>query len=456
MLGFGWIALREVKAALRHGRLEEAQRLLGRSEVQRCGGTWPLQQELARGFIERAERHLRFDDSPAAWKDLLLAEQVGAAESTVGRLRQDLTRLGVAQARALLEAGEPARAAEVIAQLRDRAARHPELELLDEVVQGWTLALEMAGRGEFGQAVQTADRLHRLLPSASPAVQHFQNDLRQRRESFLALTVQLHEALAQARWSDVARLSDQVLVLAPRHLEARKARDRAWKALDRATEPAPVAAEDAAAQSARSFPRFLLWIDGVGGYLVCLANRVTVGQATGESQADVPLFADLSRVHASLTRDAEGYVLEAARRALVNGQPTERAMLQSGDRVTLGHSCQLRFSQAVPVSATARLDVTSGHRLPVAVEGVFLMADTLVLGPGSQVHVPMPDLQHAVVLYRNRDGLGIRHGGNLTVDGRRCGERGVLGPASTACGDDFALSVEALGPRWGGSAGSGQ
>jgi hypothetical protein len=448
------MALREVKAALKHGRLEDAQRLLGRPEVQRCGGTWPLQEELARGFIERAERHLRYDDAPAAWKDLLLAEQVGAPVSTAGRLRQDLTRLGMAQARALLEAGESARAAEVIAQLRDRAVRHQELEALEEMVQGWTLALEMAGRGEFGQAVQTADRLYRLLPSASAAIQHFQNDLRQRRESFLALIVQLHEALAQERWSDVARLSDQVLVLAPRHLEARKARDRAWKALDRATQPAPAVAAEA--QGSRSFQRFLLWIDGVGGYLVCLANRVTVGQATGESQADVPLFADLSRVHASLTRDAEGYVLEAARRVLVNGKPAERALLQTGDRVTLGSSCQFQFSQAVPVSTTARVDILSGHRLPVAVDGVFLMADTLVLGPGSQVHVAMPDLPRPVILYRHRDGLGIRHAGPLAVDGRRCGEHGLLGPASTAAGDEFALSVEALGPRWGWSASSGQ
>src|SRR5213078_2141129 len=47
--------------------------------------------------------------------------------------------------------------------------------------------------------------------------------------------------------------------------------------------------------------RFFLWVDGVGGYLVCLSPRVTFGQATAEGPIDVPLFADVSRLHAEVT-----------------------------------------------------------------------------------------------------------------------------------------------------------
>src|SRR5262245_27153102 len=74
-------------------------------------------------------------------------------------------------------------------------------------------------------------------------------------------------------------------------------------------------------------PRFLLWIDGVGGYLICLGNRIALGQATPEANVDVPLFADVSRFHATLTRDAEGYLLEAARTVRVNNQEVTRALL---------------------------------------------------------------------------------------------------------------------------------
>ena len=51
----------------------------------------------------------------------------------------------------------------------------------------------------------------------------------------------------------------------------------------------------------------------MGGYLVCLGNRVTLGQATPDARVDVPLYADVSRHHATVTRDSEGYLLEGLR-----------------------------------------------------------------------------------------------------------------------------------------------
>src|SRR5439155_12101408 len=98
--------------------------------------------------------------------------------------------------------------------------------------------------------------------------------------------------------------------------------------------------------------RFLLWVDGVGGYLVCLSSRVTFGQATAEGPVDVPLFAEVSRTHAEVTRDGEGYVIESSRGIRVNGTETKRSVLSAGDRVTLGSSCQFLFHKPVPVSSS--------------------------------------------------------------------------------------------------------
>src|SRR5512145_2091838 len=128
-----------------------------------------------------------------------------------------------------------------------------------------------------------------------------------------------------------------------------------------------------------STSRHLLWIDGVGGFLVCPAPRITLGHASARPAPDMPLLADVSRLHAALQRDAEGYALEAFRPVQVNGRDCERATLRSGDRITLGASCQLMFWQPLPVSASARLDVASGHRLTFPVSSVLLMAETLVL-----------------------------------------------------------------------------
>jgi hypothetical protein len=191
--------------------------------------------------------------------------------------------------------------------------------------------------------------------------------------------------------------------------------------------------------------RFFLWIDGVGGFLVCLGSRVTIGQATPDSYVDIPLFADVSRTHANLTRDADGYVLEATRPLSVNGHKVERTLLQNGDRMTLGSSCQLVFSQPVPVSSSARIDVVSGHRLPLTVNGVLLMADTLVLGPDSQAHVVMPELTQPIVLFRQKDSLAVRCAGDFNIDGQRCRDRASVGPAASVTGDNFAFALEPAG-----------
>jgi hypothetical protein len=258
-----------------------------------------------------------------------------------------------------------------------------------------------------------------------------------------ALLVQLHDGWAARRWPEVLRAAEQVLAIAPQHPLAQKARSRAWNALE------SPAQSPARAMEKEQSERFVLWVDGAGGYLVCLDSRVKIGQAAPDAFVDIPLLADLSRHHATLTRDSEGYLFEAARSAAVNGKPTDRALLQADDRITLGTSCQLQFRQPVPVSATARLDLVSGHRLPLSVDGVILMAETLVLGDGPQAHVIIPDMSKAVVLFRQKEGLGVRYPGEWMLDGRPVRDRGTLGRTSTVRGEDFSFAVEPIGAGTG-------
>jgi hypothetical protein len=194
--------------------------------------------------------------------------------------------------------------------------------------------------------------------------------------------------------------------------------------------------------------RFFLWVDGVGGYLVCLSPRVTFGQATADGPVDVPLFADVSRLHAEISRDGEGYVVESAKAVLVNGKEVTRSVLSPGDRVTLGATCQFLFTRPVPVSLTARLELTSGHRLPTAVEGVILMGNELMLGPGPQAHVVMSDVKEPVLIYRSKDGLGVRvPGAAFRVDDRPFTDRAPLPLPAAVVADAFSFAVEPVGPR---------
>src|SRR5262249_55673160 len=255
----------------------------------------------------------------------------------------------------------------------------------------------------------------------SGPLEQYRQTLQERQLRFAEELGRLHEAADARNWREVLELAEQVLALAPQHAEARKARARAWQAVEpikAAFRQSTGGEPDAAPPGEETPQRFFLWIDGVGGYLVCLGTTVTLGHASPDTHVDVPLAADVSRLHATVMRDAEGgYLLEASRTVQVNGQPATKVVLKPGDRITLGTSCQLLYQRPVSVSNAARLDLVSGPRVLPGVDGVLLMADNLVLGPGVQGHVPMPDLVKPIVLFRTRDGLGVRHAAGLTVDG---------------------------------------
>lgn len=194
--------------------------------------------------------------------------------------------------------------------------------------------------------------------------------------------------------------------------------------------------------------RLILWIDGIGGYLMCLNDRVSLGQATPDQYVDIPLLADISRIHCHFIRDAEGYLLEAVRPTMVNQHRADKTLLRDGDRITAGN-CQLCFRQPAPVSATARLELSSSHRLPLALDGVLLMAEACVLGPSPQAHIVVPDLEHAVVVFRRKDGLGVRSTGKLAVDGETSAGKASLTTRSTVTAGDCRFALEPVKPDFG-------
>jgi hypothetical protein len=191
----------------------------------------------------------------------------------------------------------------------------------------------------------------------------------------------------------------------------------------------------------------LLWVDSVGGYLVCLDDQVVLGRAGHDSHADVPLMGDLSRDHASIARDGDGYVLRAHHTTFVNGRKVETAPLRDSDVIRLGASVELEFRQPSPVSTTARLAVVSRHRLPLAVDGVLLMAQTCIIGGPTPAHVPAPGLGEPVVLYRQGNALWCKAPGTFEVDGRAGAARAPLTLQSSVLGDGFSFSLEALNAK---------
>jgi len=187
--------------------------------------------------------------------------------------------------------------------------------------------------------------------------------------------------------------------------------------------------------------RFMLWVDGVGGYLVCLADAVTLGLATPGNAVDIPIMGDLSRQHARVRRE-EGYLIEPLQAVRVNGRLVRVVTnLSDGDEVELGESVRLRFRQPHALSATARLEFLSRHRTEPSAAGILLMAESCVLGPRWQDHVVCREWKHDVVLFRRDEQLFCRALEPLELNGRRCEGQMPVTLGTYVEGSDFSFCL---------------
>jgi hypothetical protein len=490
MLGHWRISLRQAEEAAKSGRYDEAIALTARPELAGHHHAIALRGKMALDLIARGTRRAEADDVPGAVDDFRLAEALGAGPDTLAAARLHVADRVAGEVRSDLELGEPGRVLERIDELSRLKIGGPALRRTREVADAWRIALDEARRGEFGRAYEALDRAERFAAGSPPAaLEATRRDLGARQAAAHPRVEALYAALEAARWPEVLAAADLVLETIPEHPAARQARSKAWQQIGAIApsasagwpirapkivptglgldpEPAPVASPPrmriepepkpgpaqpsrALAQAGQPGPkgRFLLWVDAVGGFLVCLDETIILGRAGADSNADVPLLGDLARNHATISRDGEGYLIRAVKPTFVNGQEIETAPLRDGDVIRLGTSVELEFRQPSPVSATARLQVVSRHRLPLAVDAVILMAETCIIGPSSQAHITAANVDGPIVLYRQGAGLACRAPGAFEVDGRTCAARAPITLQSSVFGEGFSFSLEPLGSR---------
>ena len=78
------------------------------------------------------------------------------------------------------------------------------------------------------------------------------------------------------------------------------------------------------------------------------------------------------------------------------------------------------------------------------------MANEIIFGARPQSHVVVPDLEGRVLLYRSKEGLGIRYAeGKFKINDQLIVDRTTLTlPASFECAS-LTFTVEPVGPRLG-------
>jgi hypothetical protein len=190
--------------------------------------------------------------------------------------------------------------------------------------------------------------------------------------------------------------------------------------------------------------RFMVWIDQVGSFLVYMAECVTIGGPAAEGHvSDITLLANLSRRHATFVRGAERYVLHAHANVQVGARAVhDRVDLGDGCDILLGNSVRLRFRLPSAMSGSARIEFSSDHRPAQLADGVVLMDQTCLLGPGDENHIRCPQSAQTVVLYRQDGALACKSRGTLFLDGRHAPEGGSIGPGSVVTGSDLRFRIE--------------
>jgi FHA domain len=484
MLGQWRVVLKQAEESARSGHYDEALALASRADVADHRQAVQLRGRLAKELVARAQRRAEADDLTGAIEDLDLAEKHGEPPDVLAAARLKLAEHVTPDLRTALEAGDPARVTERIDELARKKIGGPILRRFREAAETWQAALVEARRGEFGLAIEHLDRADRLVPeTVRPALGSTRRDLESKQQATHSKVEQLYRLLSDApdRWTELLMAAESVLEVVPDHPAARQARTNAWQHLgaisptatlpprtpqrpseiaspeirfiddDEAQVSAPPVAQPGirtrAGMASGPSGRSLLWADAVGGFLVCHDDQIVIGRAGPDSVADIPILGDLSRRHATIARTGENYLLRAHAPTYANGRPVDTVTLRDGDVIRLGASVELEFRQPSPVSSTARLQLLSRHRLPMAVDGVILMAQTCIIGPTRQSHILAPRLKNPVVLFRQANALWCRAIGAFEVDGRPCLARAALAPRASVVGEGFSFSVEPLPPR---------
>ncbi len=458
---------KEAETALLQGRLEHAAAILQQEDLLTY---LPIQQLLAQVAIaagRRAVQRAELGEFEAAWRDLELAKQWAGETNEFLAVQRAVVESALSDVVKSLAADDAAGAQQRIDALGRRQVKIVALDSLREVARRLQSAAKLRERAQFPEAIEQLQAAVALRPDL-PQLEELLKKALDAAEQARVAQEQLHVALTTQDWTQTLALAEQLLQISPQSRLARNARRQAWvevgcqlgdSRVARETQPwasSLTPQRDEADEGTRG-ARFLLWVDAVGGYLVCLGDEIVIGQAHPGNQVDVPIQADIRRRHVSIRRQGEGYVLVplSARESLpgsaavrqgrvrIDGKDVKSpALLNDGDEFELGEGVRLRFRKPHALSASARLEILSNHRTHPFADAVLLMAESAVLGPKWQNHVICRDWTTDVVLYRQEQNLFCRAMQSLEIDGRLQEGRGQLNVRSRVVGPDFSLSLE--------------
>lgn len=467
-----WSTTRTAVSCLQQGQLHTAAALLAEQPQRQA---WPfswLTAYVVRRLVRNAYWHWAQSSFNHAWADFAAAEQV-CGDRRRDWLQSQKSRLveeTIASADRQLSAGQTSEVIAALESLEQRGVRDWRAMRSLQTARAVRAVEDLTRQGDWPAAVY---RLEQVLRER-PELQVFGPRLAALRRSaaeFRELKQQLHQAICGRRLATVRELAEKLLVLSPEDPTAAAALQRLARTSHEAIAFSTGAPQEVSAELAASVPapapvkrfasgggaavelavdsgrlaRFMLWIDGVGGYLVCPGPVVTAGSYVEQPGVEISLQADLRRRHLRIERNREQYLVVPLGPTRVNGKPIRQpTILTGGARLELPGQVCWQFSQTHPLSSSARLDYCSPHRTVPTSDGILLLADTLIIGPHRGNHVYCPDWPSDLILFRRQDRLFLRSEVPLKIDGQTRGLVAPLGLESSVSGvgGEFSLKLE--------------
>ncbi len=372
-------ALAEAQARLAAGSLSGAQSALeavkgvdaGRIQMQNA---IVRQSDRAAEALEDAEEALKRDDLPTAVARLKAAIQLHCKMDGVADLEARLVSRVVREAMEAFRQGRLQRAEQQMTLLSDIGRDRPERVEAQNALQLARDAGKAVGDSRYAAAGVMLGRLAQADHMADwvVATRDQLNQLDDLRRSVL------EGPLACFISRDAHRAVDPVhehsMTLAPAQ------RPAAPPVLRAISHPSPD----------QGHRRLMLRIDGVGSFLLLNSQRVSIGRAGAGATADLQLVSDLADRQAEIIRSGEDYFVAASGGVELAGRPVEHALLQSGDKVRLGHRVRLRFLRPSRKSAAAVLELGEGVRMASDCRRAILMGGPIIISPRRDSHIVTP------------------------------------------------------------------
>lgn len=485
---FGNQHLKQVRQLTRLGDLQTACAIARESGCLQGASGVRTANSLVDKLVVRAERQECAGNLVAAWQDLNDAVSVQTDDriDVLARHQSRLIDSTIQHAESCLQRGQVTNAHRLV----DILARRKILDRrADEIISVCSLvnnAQVLAASGKWNESSRMLQQAHQLRPDMEFVESRLRANQRDE-QSVQKMTSQLRDALNQSNWGNVQTITGQILQVSPNHQIAIDARRRCQshyvkqpaatsREVTIINEPGQFEKSDTvhtisdnettrSSTSARrtlatqvaepialpcepdqcNVRSFMLWVDGVGGYLVCTWPQVTIGRAVERSEVDIPVHADIRRRHLHIKRSANGYIAEPLEANGPNDSAVTKPMiLGHGQKIDIGGGVQARFSMPHPLGCSARIDFISRHRTDPWSDAVLLLGDALMIGPFDSHHVRSPRLNEELLLFRNGNEIILRAPGSYELDGETKSGDITVNRNLRLVGKGYSVSLEMI------------